>query len=47
MSCGRRWCAIRTLVEALQWLFEAVWDTSVPIMATAGLFNAAIRGAKC
>jgi DNA-binding NarL/FixJ family response regulator len=24
-----------TLVEALQWLFEAVWDTAIPIVATA------------
>jgi sugar-specific transcriptional regulator TrmB len=24
-----------TLVEALQWLFEAVWDTAVPIVAAA------------
>ena len=27
------------LVEALQWLFEAVWDTSVPIMSSYGVDN--------
>jgi DNA-binding CsgD family transcriptional regulator len=28
-----------TLVEALQWLFEAVWDTAIPLVATAAAAN--------
>ena len=34
-----------SLVDALQWLFEAVWDTAVPIAAAA--LPIAIRADKC
>ena len=34
MSSAPPSCGMHFLVEALQWLFEAVWDAAVPIMTS-------------